>query len=243
MPKYPVLSFCYQIELYLPGNALFIRLSRNFLLSLCNSIWHFFCKSVWHFTLFPKPLPKSGSHMHHTRSVRKWKFPVCKTTCPNYFFSFFSSFRYFCHVLCDFYSSFQVPKPPVFAASRFSKAIYCWVWFFFSFFFFKTKKPHLRGIPWNKVSGGFMVFLFSFFCLSFCLTCALFRYFHGFPLPFGNRKASKEIAKKVAKESACEHFYYSNSTKTNAFCLGIILCNVSRSFDYLIYPYYPAYTS
>ena len=33
------------------------------------------------------------------------------------------------------------------------------------------------------------------------------------------------------------------STKTNAFCLGIILCNVSRSFDYLIYPYYPAYTS
>lgn len=37
--------------------------------------------------------------------------------------------------------------------------------------------------------------------------------------------------------------HYSNSTKTNAFCLGIILCNVSRSFDYLIYPYYPAYTS
>ena len=35
----------------------------------------------------------------------------------------------------------------------------------------------------------------------------------------------------------------SSSTKTNAFCLGIILCNVSRSFDYLIYPYYPAYTS
>ena len=36
---------------------------------------------------------------------------------------------------------------------------------------------------------------------------------------------------------------YSGTTKTNAFCLGIILCNVSRSFDYLIYPYYPAYTS
>ena len=36
---------------------------------------------------------------------------------------------------------------------------------------------------------------------------------------------------------------YYTSTKTNAFCLGIILCNVSRSFDYLIYPYYPAYTS
>ena len=40
-----------------------------------------------------------------------------------------------------------------------------------------------------------------------------------------------------------ENKNYSNSTKTNAFCLGIILCNVSRSFDYLIYPYYPAYTS
>ena len=37
--------------------------------------------------------------------------------------------------------------------------------------------------------------------------------------------------------------FYLHSTKTNAFCLGIILCNVSRSFDYLIYPYYPAYTS
>lgn len=36
---------------------------------------------------------------------------------------------------------------------------------------------------------------------------------------------------------------HSDTTKTNAFCLGIILCNVSRSFDYLIYPYYPAYTS
>ena len=44
-------------------------------------------------------------------------------------------------------------------------------------------------------------------------------------------------------EISQKHFAYSNSTKTNAFCLGIILCNVSRSFDYLIYPYYPAYTS
>ena len=45
--------------------------------------------------------------------------------------------------------------------------------------------------------------------------------------------------------SACSDNCSDNctSTKTNAFCLGIILCNVSRSFDYLIYPYYPAYTS
>lgn len=74
--------------------------------------------------------------------------------------------------------------------SVYFKASYCW--FFFSFF--KTKKPHLRGIPWNKVSGGFMVFLISFFYLSFCLTYALFPYFPASPLPFGSRKSSKEIA-------------------------------------------------
>ena len=34
---------------------------------------------------------------------------------------------------------------------------------------------------------------------------------------------------------------YSNSTITNQFCLEIICCRVSISFDYLIYPYYPAY--
>lgn len=49
---------------------------------------------------------------------------------------------------------------------------------------------------------------------------------------------------KAHKYKLCRDLpFYSNSTKTNAFCLGIILCNVSRSFDYLIYPYYPAYTS
>ena len=29
MPKYPVLSFCYQIELYLPGNALYEKGARS----------------------------------------------------------------------------------------------------------------------------------------------------------------------------------------------------------------------
>ena len=54
---------------------------------------------------------------------------------------------------------------------------------------------------------------------------------------------------KVTGQKPCIHAGlsrfngHSHSTKTNAFCLGIILCNVSRSFDYLIYPYYPAYTS
>ena len=36
---------------------------------------------------------------------------------------------------------------------------------------------------------------------------------------------------------------YSHSTKPNTFCLVIIICRVSGSFDYLINPYYPAYTS
>ena len=35
---------------------------------------------------------------------------------------------------------------------------------------------------------------------------------------------------------------YSISTITNQFCLDIILCRAYSSFDYLIYPYYPAYT-
>ena len=35
---------------------------------------------------------------------------------------------------------------------------------------------------------------------------------------------------------------YSNSTITNQFCLEIICCRVRFSFNYLIYPYYPAYT-
>ena len=73
-----------------------------------------------------------------------------------------------------------------------------------------------------------MVFLFSFFCLSFCLTCALFRYFHGFPLPFGNRKASKEIAKKVAKESACEQLFFLIFFFFQTFCH--VLCDFYSSF-------------
>ena len=35
--------------------------------------------------------------------------------------------------------------------------------------------------------------------------------------------------------------FYSNSTKPNQFCLEIILCRIRGAFDYLMYPYYPAY--
>ena len=165
-------------------------------LSLCNPFWHFFCKSVWHFTIFPKPLPESDSHMHHTHAPSENEnFPSAKPPARTSFLSFFpshfrSSFRHFCHVLCDFYFSFQVPKPPVFAAFRLFQGYPDAD----SFSFFKTKNLISGGIPWNKVSGGFMVFLISFFCLSFCLTYALFLYFPASPLHFGCRKSSKEIA-------------------------------------------------
>lgn len=34
---------------------------------------------------------------------------------------------------------------------------------------------------------------------------------------------------------------YRASTKPNQFCLDIILCRIRGAFDYLMYPYYPAY--
>ena len=36
---------------------------------------------------------------------------------------------------------------------------------------------------------------------------------------------------------------YSHSTNANQFCLEIILCRIRGTFDYLMYPYYPAYMS
>ena len=48
---------------------------------------------------------------------------------------------------------------------------------------------------------------------------------------------------KAHKYRLCRDLpFYSNSTITNQFCLEIICCRVCSSFDYLIYPYYPAYT-
>ena len=35
--------------------------------------------------------------------------------------------------------------------------------------------------------------------------------------------------------------FYSHSTKPNQFCLEIILCRIRGAFEYLMYPYYPAY--
>ena len=53
----------------------------------------------------------------------------------------------------------------------------------------------------------------------------------------------KKQARKCPFYKALRAFEnYSNSTITNQFCLEIICCRVRFSFNYLIYPYYPAYT-
>ena len=48
------------------------------------------------------------------------------------------------------------------------------------------------------------------------------------------------------RETCCRYGFlrgrgYSHSTKPNQFCLEIILCRIRGAFDYLMYPYYPAY--
>ena len=52
---------------------------------------------------------------------------------------------------------------------------------------------------------------------------------------------------KVTGQKPCIHAGlsrfdgYSHSTKPNQFCLEIILCRIRGAFEYLMYPYYPAY--
>ena len=65
----------------------------------------------------------------------KMKISRLQNHLPELLFSFFpshfrSSFRHFCHVLCDFYFSFQVPKPPVFAAFSLLQGILLLILFF-----------------------------------------------------------------------------------------------------------------
>ena len=78
---------------------------------------------------FQNRSPKSDSHMHHTHAPSENEnFPSAKPPARTSFLSFFpshfrSSFRHFCHVLCDFYFSFQVPQPPVFTAFRLLQGI------------------------------------------------------------------------------------------------------------------------
>ena len=50
-------------------------------------------------------------------------------------------------------------------------------------------------------------------------------------------RAGKSAVYAASRLSIC----YSNSINPNQFCLEIILCRICSAFDYLIYPYYPAY--
>jgi len=70
---------------------------------------------------------------------------------------------------------------------------------------------------------------------------SFFDVFSGAPYGSDFLILTKGIIKKVPKRSTKKYFYYSNSTITNQFCLEIIGCRIRFSFNYLIYPYYPAY--
>ena len=152
--KYFLTPFALHRNIQTARKTFIYGLFRNLVLSLCNPFWHFFCKSVWHFTIFPKPLPESDSHMHHTHAPSENEnFPSAKPSARTSFLSFFpshfrSSFRHFCHVLCDFYFSFQVPKPPVFAAFSLLQGILLLI----LFFLFLRQKNLISGESPNVVN-------------------------------------------------------------------------------------------
>ena len=54
-------------------------------------------------------------------------------------------------------------------------------------------------------------------------------------------KHDKISAFRVKIDTLWDDDLYSHSTKPNQFCLEIILCRIRGAFDYLMYPYYPAY--
>ena len=54
-------------------------------------------------------------------------------------------------------------------------------------------------------------------------------------------KHDKISAFKVKIDTLWNDDLYSHSTKPNQFCLEIILCRIRGAFEYLMYPYYPAY--
>ena len=55
-------------------------------------------------------------------------------------------------------------------------------------------------------------------------------------------KHDKISAFRVKIDTLWNDGLYSHSTKPNQFCLRVILCRIRGTFDYLMYPYYPAYT-
>ena len=120
--------------------------------------------------------------MHHTHAPSENEnFPSAKPPARTSFLSFFpshfrSSFRHFCHVLCDFYFSFQVRKPPVFAAFSLLQGILLLI----LFFLFLRQKNLISGeSPETRflVVLWYFCFLFSIFLFVLLMLC-----FHIFPL-------------------------------------------------------------
>ena len=107
--------------------------------------------------------------MHHTHAPSENEnFPSAKPPARTSFLSFFpshfrSSFRHFCHVLCDFYFSFQVPKPPVFTAFSLLQGILLLI-----LFFLRQKNLHLnihitQTLGRRDFFGCFLVHICSFY--------------------------------------------------------------------------------
>ena len=122
------------------------------------------------------------------------------------------------------------------AKRKIAAALLCLIHFPFLnsiFLTFLCNRSHAQKASKAFISLDFLMFLTWYHGIT------LTTYFQGF-------KIKNKKKKGVQKTSNFPHaiiFNYSSSTKTNTFCLGIILRSVSRSFDYLIYPYYPAYTN
>ena len=100
----------------------------------------------------------------------------------------------------------------------------------FTCLLYVTKKPHLRGIPWNKVSDGFMVFLNSFFCLSFCLTYALFPFFSASPLHLRVPEIIKRNRIKSGKRTCIWTIFYSNSIVPGVFLTYQLISKIKHNW-------------
>ena len=91
MPKSLMLSFCYQIELYLLGNALFIRLSRNILCHCATPFDTFFVNP------FDTLLSSQNRSQNRTATCtthapsENENFPSAKPPARTSFLSFFPS--------------------------------------------------------------------------------------------------------------------------------------------------------
>lgn len=131
--------------------------------------------------------------MHHTHAPSENEnFPSAKPPARTSFLSFFpshfrSSFRHFCHVLCDFYFSFQVRKPPVFAAFSLLQGILLLI----LFFLFLRQKNLISGeSPETRFLMVLWYFCFLFSAFLFVLLALCFDIFtlSHYPSEAGNHQ-------------------------------------------------------